>query len=203
MHFRALRGIAVTLRWAGRIPPLSCGFTPAGNAIGGWAICACGGQADHEPGRGIAGGWGMVAGQAVSSEAGTAPAPPLSRDEVHARFAAALRDGMAATALRQRELANRVGVSPGRISQYLNDPKKMPARWGADRRAPRRGRGAGRGVLRALRLVLGRPPRPLSRRGRRSPCSPGRRRGPRAGGLRLHHRGRRPRQRRRHRGRPG
>lgn len=71
----------------------------------------------------------MVAGQAVSSEAETGPASPLYRAEVHARFAAALRDGMAATALRQRELANRVGVSPGRISQYLNDPKKMPARW--------------------------------------------------------------------------
>ncbi|NMO90061.1 helix-turn-helix transcriptional regulator [Actinomycetospora sp. TBRC 11914] len=51
------------------------------------------------------------------------------REEVHAALAAAVRGGMARTGMKQRELAHSMNLSQGRVSQYLNDPKKMPARW--------------------------------------------------------------------------
>lgn len=51
------------------------------------------------------------------------------RERAHAALAAAVREGMARTGLRQRELASKFGVSPGRISHYLNWPDKMPVRW--------------------------------------------------------------------------
>lgn len=74
----------------------------------------------------------MVAGEAVLGEA--AEPPPrtpgaLAREEVHAAFVAAMREGMASTGLKQWELAGRVGVSAGRVSQFLNYSDKLPARW--------------------------------------------------------------------------